>query len=371
MRVEFEEKERCEILLKAEVEKEEMERAIEETFKEISREVNIPGFRKGKVPRNVLEAFLGKEFILRRASERMIYEICRNFINEKGLKVYSPPEVDIKSLEPLSFEAKIYLQPEVELGEYKDIRVEEGEVEVKDEELEEAILQLKRRFSSWKSVKRKARKGDILIMDVEGKVGDRTVIERKEWSYKLTKESPEPAKGFYKEVIGLKKDDEKEFTLPLPEDFPEGLGGKECLFKVKVKDVRGEKLPEMEELAKMIGMEKEELLNKLRDEIEKEKREIRKKEVQDKALDILTERSKVSFPKIMLKKEDEENEKIIKRTLVLKSFCEAEGIEVDDEEVRELLKGRRGFSEEFMERVRSSILLKKGLERLYNIAKGE
>jgi trigger factor len=234
----------CEALLTIEIDSASMEEALDHAYQRLVKKVEVPGFRKGKAPRAILENFIGKERLIDESLDEVLPHACAEAIKEENLQSFGTPGVEVLQNEPLIFTARVPLQPKVELGDYHGIRLEPEKVEVKDEIIDGMIKQLQHEKATWEPVERQVKTGDLVVMDLESTIDGTPFINQKGLQIGIDEQSKYPAPGFSQEIIGLSRGDTKEFKLKYPDDFakPE-LAGKEPGFKVIVNEIKEEKLP--------------------------------------------------------------------------------------------------------------------------------
>ncbi|MCL0089491.1 trigger factor, partial [Dehalococcoidia bacterium] len=268
MRISSDRIEGCQVVLNIEAETEEMERALEGTYRRLVKQAVVPGFRKGKAPQPMLERHLGRTALLNDAWDRLVPELYEQAVKEQGIEVFGQPQVEVTQVDPLTFKATVPVRPVVELGDYRAIKVTPEVVEITGDKIDEALERLRRTQVVWEPVEREARLGDVVGLNVEGSIEGSTLLDKgSEW-YHLSADSTAPVPGFAGQIVGMKAGNEKEFTLPLPEDHanPE-LAGKDCLFKVSISEVKEEHLPELnDEFAKSLEQDVE-TMDQLREKI--------------------------------------------------------------------------------------------------------
>jgi trigger factor len=232
--------------LTIEMEPAEMEHGMEDGYKHLVTKANIPGFRKGKAPRAVVERYLGKGRLLEEAIDHLIPEAYQNACKEQAIEPYAQPTVEIKQADPLKFTAVVPLAPTVEPGDYQSIRMQPEEVEIKESDIDAVIEQLRHQHATWEPVERPLALNDLAVIDINGTVEDRPYVKKAAAQYQVLADNIAPAPGFAAQLVGLKKEEEKEFALPLPADYPnKELAGKEGKFKVKLHEIKEEKVPEL------------------------------------------------------------------------------------------------------------------------------
>ncbi|MCL0103212.1 trigger factor [Dehalococcoidia bacterium] len=268
MRISSDRIEGCQMSLNIEAEPEEMERALEETYRRLVKQAVVPGFRKGKAPRPMLERHLGRTALLNDAWDRLVPELYEQAVKEQGIEVFGQPQVEVTQVDPLIFKATVPVRPVVELGDYHAIKVTPEVVEITGDKIDEALEKLRRTQVVWEPVEREARLGDLVGLYVEGSIEGKILLDKESEWYHLSADSTAPVPGFAGQVVGMKAGDEKEFALPFPEDHanPE-LAGKDCLFKVSISEVKEEHLPELnDEFAKSLEQDVE-TMDQLREKI--------------------------------------------------------------------------------------------------------
>ena len=296
--------------LTIELEPTETEEGLKKAYNRLVQKANIPGFRKGKVPRPILEQYIGKEALLDDAVEHMVSEVFEKAVKDKELKPIARPEVQVEKMDPVTYKMVVPLEPVVKLGEYHSLKLAPESVELKEEDVDKALEQIRRDHSIWESVDRQVNGRDKVILDIESSVGAQPYINQKDAEYEVIKDSEFPIKGFSEELIGLKKGETKEFKLSFAQDYgrPE-LAGKEAAFKVTIKDIKQEKLVELnDELAKQVNPEfktVEDLKNKVTTDLKENAEAKAKRDFQQKILDTLVEKSEIEFPPVL--EEDELN----------------------------------------------------------------
>lgn len=239
-------------VLTIEVEAEQVNEALSKAFKKVASRVNIPGFRKGKVPRHVFEAKYGVESLYQEAIDLILPDAYRYALRETGIEPIDRPEVDIEQFsknEPMKLTAKVQVKPDVVLGEYKGIEVEERDVGVTEEDIENELKRLQQRHVEVVSVEEgTAQNGDIAVIDFEGFVDGEAFEGGKGEKHSLELGSGSFIPGFEEQVVGMSKGEEKELEVAFPEDYhSDNLKGKAAVFKVKVQDIKRKHVPELDD----------------------------------------------------------------------------------------------------------------------------
>jgi len=248
VKVTNEKTENCQVFLTIEMEPAEVEESLEESYHRLVRKVNIPGFRKGKAPRAILERHIGKESLLEDALNNLLPEACEKAIKEQKIEAIAQPHIEIAQTDPVVFKATVPLLPKVELGDYHHIQVTPEPVELTEDDVNAVIEQLRHQHATWEPVERPVDFDDLVVLDIESNIEDKPFINQKGVQYQVLRDLPFPAPGFAEQLPGVKRNEEKEFKLQFPLDFPRGeLAGKEASFKVKITEIKQEKLPELDD----------------------------------------------------------------------------------------------------------------------------
>ena len=295
-----------ELKLELNVTTEEFKTAVKKIYNENKRHFKLHGFRAGKVPFEYVIKYYGVEVFYEDASREVIVNELEKFMENEKPKNILPlePKVDVKEVDyekGLKAEVIYQLEPKVELGKYKGIELKREEIKVTDKEVEEHILEEAKKNARIEEVSKKSKNGHILNIDFEGF----TKNEKEELvafpggkgeGYDLKLGSNTFIPGFEDQLVGTKKDEEKEISVKFPEEYhAKELAGKDAIFKVKVNTVKEEIVPKIdEELAKDLGYETlEELQKETKENLELEKETKQKRELEAQASDKLLEDSKV------------------------------------------------------------------------------
>ena len=295
-----------ELKLELTVTAEDFKAAVKKIYNENKRHFKLHGFRAGKVPFEYVIKYYGVEVFYEDASREVIINDLEKFMDDEKSKNVLPlePRVDVKEVDyekGLKAEVVYQLEPKVELGKYKGIELKREEIKVTDKEVEEHILEEAKKNARIEEVSKKSKKGHILNIDFEGF----TKNEKEELvafpggkgeGYDLKLGSNTFIPGFEDQLIGTKKDEEKEINVKFPEEYhAKELAGKDAIFKVKINTVKEEIVPKIdEELAKDLGYETlEELQKETKENLELEKETKQKRELEVQAGDKVLESSKV------------------------------------------------------------------------------
>ncbi len=252
MKASWEKIEKNEGILHVELGADKVAASLDQAFKKVAKKVNVPGFRKGKVPRQVFEAKFGIESLYQDAIDILLPGAYEEGVKETGIKPVARPEVDdieFESGKPAKFAIKVIVKPEVQLGEYKGLEVEAQETEVTTDEVNAEIEKLQERHAELVVVDEgAAQNGDMTIIDFEGFVEGEAFEGGKAERYSLELGSGSFIPGFEDQVVGMETGDDKDITVTFPETYhAENLAGKEAVFKVKLHEIKRKNLPELDD----------------------------------------------------------------------------------------------------------------------------
>lgn len=369
--------------LTIEVDVDTFEKAVEKAYQKEKNKISIPGFRKGKVPRQMVEKMYGKEVFFEEAANIVIPDAYDKALDECEEDIVSSPKIEVTQIEagkPFVFTAEVALKPEVKLGKYKGVKVDKIETAVTDEEIDAEIN--KERENSARNITvedRPVKDGDMTTLDFEGFVDGEAFEGGKGENYPLTIGSGAFIPGFEEQLIGAKIGEETEVKVTFPEDYQaEHLQGKEAVFKCTVKEIREKELPELnDEFASDVS--EFETLAEYREDVKKnlEEKKVKdaKNEKEDAAVKAAVEASEMEIPEAMLETQQKQMvdefaqritmqglsmeqyfqltgtsyeqmveqvkpqaEERIRSRLVLEAVAKAENLEVSDEEYEEELK---------------------------------
>ncbi|WP_459499249.1 trigger factor [Bacillus sp. C1] len=366
-------------VLTIEVDAKEVNNSLDAAFKKVVKTINVPGFRKGKMPRPLFEQRFGVESLYQDALDIILPKAYGEAIDETGIFPVAHPEIDIEKFEKnenLIFTAKVTVKPEVKLGEYKGLAVEKVETTVTDEDVENELKSLQERQAEL-VVKEEGtvENGDTAVIDFEGFVDGEAFEGGKGENYSLAIGSGTFIPGFEEQVIGLKSGDSKDVEVSFPEEYhAEELAGKPATFKVTIHEIKAKELPALnDEFAKDADEEVatlDELKAKLRTNLEEGKKHEAEHKVRDEVVEQAAANAEIDIPEAMIETEldrmvrefeqrlsqqgmnlelyyqftgtdadklkeqmKEDAQKRVRINLVLEAIIEAEKIEVTEEEV--------------------------------------
>lgn len=300
-------------VLEVEVEAERVAAALDKAFQKVVKKANVPGFRKGKVPRPIFEARFGVESLYQDAIDILLPEVYSEAVDQTNIFPVDRPEVDIEQFakgQSFKFKANVTVKPEVKLGDYKGVEVPAVSVEVTEDELNEELERLQQRHAELVVIDEEAAKnGDNAVIDFEGFVDGVPFEGGQAERHSLELGSNSFIPGFEDQVVGMATGDFKDIAVTFPETYhTEELAGKEAVFKVKVHEIKRKQLPELDdEFAKDVSEFdtldefKEDLKKQLQSRKEQEAKGAREAALVDK----IGESAEVEIPEAMVNNEVE------------------------------------------------------------------
>ena len=305
MKVTRDKEENCQAFLTVEMEPAELEESLEQSYRRLAKTANIPGFRRGKAPRAVLERYIGKERLLEDALKELLPQAYEKALKEQEIEAIASPSLEITQTDPLIFKATVPLKPTIELGQYHGIRLKPEPVEVTKDEVDAVIEQLRLQHGTWEPVGRAADFDDLVTLDVESQVEGKPYINQQGVQYQILKDQHAPAPGFAEQLIGMNGGEEKVFVLQLPSDFSRAeLAGKEAKFRVKVAEIKQLRLPELNnEFAHLVSPELKTLAalrKRVKENLRLQAEQKKKEEFEEKLVDAVVDLSQVEFPPVLV-----------------------------------------------------------------------
>jgi trigger factor len=357
-------------------ESDEFSKAMDKAYRKISRQVRIPGFRPGKAPRQIVEQRLGREVIVEEAQRDIMDGLYRQALEQEELTPVSEPSVDVYQDEPVGFKVEVQVYPTVDLNEYTDVRVEPQEVNVSDEDVDEAISNIQKQNSIWKEPEdaRSPQEGDQVIIDLQAYEGEEPFqdpVEDAEFEIGEGRLFPQIEEA----LKNVKAGEQAEFDITFDEDDEKAnpdLRGKTLHYKVTLKELKERELPEIDdELAKTAGYES---LDEMRDTLRKNLLRTRafqaRTEVVNDAIQSVADQAILDVPSAMVVRQIDEDiarlqqelsregmsfdeflrfgnktneeyreemkpdaERRLRNSLVLEAFAKAENVEVSEDDL--------------------------------------
>ena len=308
----------------------------------IANQVNIPGFRKGKAPRAIIEMHYGKEAVKQEAFEEVANKAYSEALEQEKLIPVSDPKVEESTFEEgkdMELTIKVTLKPEPELGEYKGLHVEKKEVEVTDEQVDAQIKDMMGRDAKMVVAEEGAviEKGDFAIIDFAGTVDGEPFSGGEGKGYPLEVGSNSFIPGFEDQLVGLSKGDSTDVEVTFPEDyFVKDLAGKEAIFKVNIQDVKRKELPELNDeyvASKTDFKTVEELRANYKERMQKAAEANAKAEYEHELIDLAVANAKFSVPEIMIEDKisqmvDEMKMSLESRKMTLDMYMQYTGLDM-------------------------------------------
>jgi len=304
------EEEKDTVLLKVEVPTNVFDAAVGQAYKRIADQLVVPGFRKGKIPKAIIDSRVGKEAVREEALEQALPHYYMDALKESDIEPVDQPEVDIVQAEegkPLIFTAKVKVKPEVKLGKYTGLEVDKPSSEPSDGEISSQLDGLRNNFANLEPVEnRPIKEGDFALIDFEGFSDGEPFEGGQANDYMLEIGSGTFIPGFEEQIAGMKKGEAKDIKVTFPEDYGnDQLAGKEATFKVAVKEIKEKKLPELsDDFAKQVGFD---TLDDLRADIREKIYEVKSKyadaEVKGEIVDAVTDLSQAEVHEVMIEQE--------------------------------------------------------------------
>lgn len=299
-------------VLTIEVSAEKVSEGLDAAFKKVVKQVNVPGFRKGKMPRQMFEKRFGIESLYQDAIDILLPDAYANAIDETGIEPVDRPEIDVEQMEKgkeMIFKATVTVKPEVKLGEYKGLEVEEISPEVSEEDIDNELKTLQGRQAELVVKEEgKAENGDTLIIDFDGFVDGEQFEGGKAENYSLELGSNSFIPGFEEQLVGTVAGESKDVEVSFPEEYHAAeLAGKPAVFKVTVHEIKGKELPTLDdEFAKDVDEEVETLdalKAKIRTRLEDSKKHEAEHHLRDTVVEKAAANAEMELPAVMVETE--------------------------------------------------------------------
>ncbi|MFZ7945594.1 MULTISPECIES: trigger factor [Bacillaceae] len=299
-------------VLTVEVDAEKVSEGLDAAFQKVVKQVNVPGFRKGKMPRGMFEKRFGVESLYQDALDILLPEAYGNAIDETGIEPIDRPDIDIEQMEKgkvLIFKATVQVKPEVKLGEYKGLEVEELDAAVTDEDVQKELETMQNRQAEL-VVKEEgtAENGDTVVLDFEGFVDGEAFEGGKAENHSLELGSGSFIPGFEEQLVGVATGESKDVEVTFPEEYHAAeLAGKPATFKVTIHEIKGKELPALDdEFAKDVDEEVETLdalKEKIKTRLEDSKKHEAEHHLRDTVVEKAAENAEVEIPEVMVTNE--------------------------------------------------------------------
>ncbi len=299
-------------VLTVEVDAAKVTEGLDAAFKKVVKQVNVPGFRKGKMPRQMFEKRFGIESLYQEAIDYLLPEAYTSALVETGIEPIDRPEIDVEQIEKgknFIFKATVQVKPEVKLGEYKGLEIEKFDTDVTEEEVAEEIKKLQERHAEL-VVKEEgpAENGDTVVLDFAGFVDGVAFEGGTSENYTLELGSNSFIPGFEDQLVGLTAGEEKDVEVTFPEEYHAAeLAGKPAIFKVKLHEIKGKELPELDdEFAKDVDDEVETLdalKEKLKGKLVHDKKHQEEHHIQNSVVEKATANAEMEVPAVLVETE--------------------------------------------------------------------
>lgn len=360
------------VVMEVEVDAERFDKAIHKAYKKLVKQVNVPGFRRGKAPRQVMENYIGKAALYNEAVELVVPEAYVEALEQTGVEPIAQPEVELVHVEegePVKFKATVKVKPEVELGQYTGLEVTEVPVEVTGEEVDRELEGLRNKYAQLVNVEEgTVQKGDMATIDFTGRVDGEEFEGGKASDYVLEIGSGSFIPGFEEQLEGMAAGETKVISVTFPEDYHnKELAGKEAEFTVTVKALKRKELaPLDDEFAKDVSefdtLEelRADVLNNLKKAAEERAEQAKRTEVVSKAVD----NAQVELPEEMVNDQVESMVKDMERSLMMQGLSMENYFKYTDSNLEQLKENFRPEAErtEKTALVLDAIAKKEGIE---------
>ena len=354
------------------VEAAKFDEAIKKVYAKTAKYFNIPGFRKGKAPFNIVEKYYGDNIFYEDAFNEVVPEVYEKELKENEIEAVSHPEIDIKQIgkgQDLIFTAIVQTKPEVKVGKYKGIELKKIEYTVSDDDIQHELSHMQERNSRLVSVEnRPVEDKDIVVIDFEGAIDGVPFDGGKAENHELTIGSKTFIPGFEEQIIGMKLEDSKDIKVTFPEDyFSKDLAGKEAIFKVKLHEIKKKELPEVnDEFAKDVSEfdTLEELKKSIKEKIEEENKKREKYETEEAAIKVVCDQTEIEIPSGMI---ETEIDNMVKE---VESRLSYQGLKLE-QYLQMLGKTNEDFRKEYQEQATNSVKSRLVLEAVAVDAKIE
>ena len=287
-----------------------VDQQLRKAARKLGSQYRIPGFRKGKAPYDILVQYLGVQNLYNEIIDDLGQAVYREALEEIEYEPYAQASLDDIALDPMTYKLLIPLEPEVELGNYRSVRVEEPEVEIDEEAVTERLDSYREQYAGWQDVERPSEYGDLMNIDVksvipaEGENEEIVVLDESDWDVTPDDENPMEPAGFDEALLGLKAGDDAEFELSWPADSQSIYAGKTAMFTVTVNSIQAYEKPELnDEFAQLVGPDYEtldDLMADIRSSLSEQAESDARNDYLEKALDALLEEATLNYPPVVV-----------------------------------------------------------------------
>jgi trigger factor len=340
------------------VDPKDVEGSITRTAQQLGKEMKLPGFRKGKVPAEMVVQRLGRQTVLTQALESSLGDWYERAMVESGVNPVGDPKLDLSDLpeegKPLRFSVEVAVRPGAELGEYKGLEVGRQEPEVPAEAVEAELKRLQEGFAKLNPVDREAKEGDVLLIDYEGKIDGEPFEGGSARDYLLELGEGRVLPELEKALESAKPEEKRQASVPFPDDYPaEEVAGKTAEFEIEVKEVREKELPELNDDFATEASEFD-TLAELRDHISGQIKEILDRQIAERfredALDAAVAKAKVELPKPVVDARAEEMWRRVERSLRRQGMEPDSYLQIQGKSREQMLEQARPEAEQALRR---------------------
>jgi trigger factor len=310
LKISTEPQENRQLEVKIEVDQARVDEQLRRAARKLAGEYRIPGFRRGKVPYHILVQYLGEHTLYNEFVERLGQEVYGEAVETGEFEPYAQASLNDISFEPLTYILSVPLEPIVELGDYRSLRVEEEAPEVDEEEVTQQLDSYREQYAGWQDVDRPSTYGDMLNIDVksvipaDGDEEETVVLDESDWDVTPDQENPMEPPGFDEALIGMTPGEEKEFTLSWPEESQSIYAGKTAQFSVKLNSIQAYEKPELnDEFAQLVGPDFEtldDLMNNIRETLREQAEAEAENNYLEKVLDSVMEQATLDYPPVVV-----------------------------------------------------------------------
>ncbi len=308
MKVTSERLENCQVRVTVELEPAEIEAKLRQTARQVSNKYTVPGYRKGKAPYAAVLRMFGRELLQQQALEDFGDELYEQALEQIEYEAYEPGELEKVEWDPFHMEILVPIRPELDLGDYRAIRLSAEPKAVTDEDVERYLEELRQQHAQWVPVERPAAYDDRVVLDIEGRADGEVVLGNQGRELILSDGAHYPVLGFHEQIVGMSPGEEKTFVLTYPEDEPrEDLAGQEVTFDVRLVTVNEQDIPPLDDdLALMVGdyQDLDALRASVHQKLEEEARQQAEGDFPERVLEAIIEQApKIEFPPRVVDKE--------------------------------------------------------------------
>jgi len=346
----------CQVALTIEVETGKVAQAVDRAYREYSKYVSVPGFRKGKAPLNFVKQRVPETDVRQRTAELLVEPAYAEALEQEAIEPFAQPKLELMQLEfaekPFIFKAIIPLRPEVELGPYTGLTVEKNKYELNDENVETQMQRMRERAAEYPVVERPVQMGDLVVAELSALVDIRP--EAAEVRPTMIEIGADNIPGFDDNLVGMAKEEEKTFTLTYPDTYPDTeLANEEAEFTVKINEIHEKQIPELnDDLAQKLSNGRFQTLGEFRSalqtDMEKSLVANADSEADSKLIDQIIAGSTIKYPPVLVEAEVDDEVK------ALLAQIERQGIEMDDY-LQQVGKTREQIVSEFTEGAKKRI----------------